>query len=347
MAGSHAGALFSLLSSTTARLGAQRAASHPVVLSPFQEGTPFRNLSYQGLTRMSSALAQRMLNTALVPPGFKEQKKQLAIVSDLPNVGENLLLQLACSKLGIAYLTTKDEAGLAEALTSSSPVNLVGGVAATRDSWLLGAAKTSSSSSSDFKVTAAEEFFADLQWNVGETIGGVASQESDIASTSRGTDEKTNHGYFNTLNSPLPNTQIVQLAKAAQTQLQLMEKDSVLISITLCHQFGIASGVGAALLAGSTIVLPAVGGIRGCGVPAERAAAVRQVLAEEACTILFSDAPIVKQLLKSSEDGGSRPQVKNAPGLRSGVVKTGSGSDFLDEKMEVAGIPLWTMGARK
>ena len=109
------------------------------------------------------------------------------------------------------------------------------------------------------------------------------------------------------------------------------------MSITLCHAFGIGSAVGSALLSGAAVVLPAVGGIRGCGVPAERAAATLSVLESEACTLLFADTHTLKALPPPTDAGALRA-------LRGGVCKTGSGAAFLDEELEYAGVAMRTVG---
>lgn len=313
MAGVRGKSLFTLLESTVARLGSS-AAARTAVASPFQAGTPFQQVSYEALRNMTVSMSSIIAERSSRASGAKK-----VLVCDLPNVCENLLLQLACSRLGIGYLTTKDDKSLETVMSSKEEIQIVAAIPATVDSWLAkndALAKVTS-------VVQVEELFSDL---ANHSSAVVMEDSLDDAP----------HGYFNTVTSPLRNSQLVPLALAAESQLQLTESDSVLVSITLCHQFGIASGVGAALAAGSKIVLPAVGGIRGCGVPAERAEAVRQVLKDEKVTVLFSDAPVIKQLGDKVE----------APALRTGVVKVGSGADFLDEKIQLAGVPLWTMGKK-
>ena len=98
------------------------------------------------------------------------------------------------------------------------------------------------------------------------------------------------------------------------------------------------SAVCSALAAQAAVVLPAVGGIRGCGVPSERAEATLSVLAGERCTVLFADTHVVKNLQQLPLPRGGVIQ------LRTGVCKTGSGSDFLPQTVRYAGIELQTMG---
>ena len=80
----------------------------------------------------------------------------------------------------------------------------------------------------------------------------------------------------------------LEQGEAAAEELIIVEQDKVCISVTLCHPFGIGSGVCSTMMRGAAIVLPAVGGIEGCGVPSERAAATFDVLENEKCTLLFS-----------------------------------------------------------
>ena len=120
------------------------------------------------------------------------------------------------------------------------------------------------------------------------------------------------------------------------------------VSITLCHAFGMGSAVGSALRRGAAVVLPAVGGIRGCGDPTQRASVTLDVLEATGASVLFADSHTLKAL--PEREGGALPK------LRTGVVKIGSGSDFLDvthaviggaeRPLEYAGTKLLAMGKR-
>ena len=81
-------------------------------------------------------------------------------------------------------------------------------------------------------------------------------------------------------------------------------------------------------------MLPAVGGIQGCGVPSERAAATFDALETEKCTLLFADTHTLKAL----------PDVPEKLNLRGGICKIGSGSTILEETRKYGGIKLKTMG---
>ncbi len=148
--------------------------------------------------------------------------------------------------------------------------------------------------------------------------------------------EPGTHAYFGSL-AAITEQELTTLGKMAAKHLELVPEDKVCIAITLCHSFGIGSGVCSALHAGATVVLPAVGGIRGCGVPSERAQATATVLKGEHCTVLFADTHVVQSL----------PPDLAGLSLRTGVVKVGSGTDFLEATVNYAGVPLSTMGKRK
>merc|ERR1712050_529596 len=108
--------------------------------------------------------------------------------------------------------------------------------------------------------------------------------------------------------------------------LQITAADRVLVSITLCHAFGIASAVGSALNAGAAVVLPGSSGIRGCGSPSQRAQVTLSVLESQRCSLLFADVHTLKALPSPGQADLSK--------LRGGACKVGSGSDFLEEVRE-------------
>ena len=91
-----------------------------------------------------------------------------------------------------------------------------------------------------------------------------------------------------------------------------------------------SSAVSGALRAGAAVVLPAVGGIRGCGDPKQRAAVTAEVLASTQASVLFGDTHTLRAMLAV----GSTP---DALALRTGVIKIGSGSTFLDGVTEAPG----------
>jgi hypothetical protein len=68
-----------------------------------------------------------------------------------------------------------------------------------------------------------------------------------------------------------------------------------------------------------------------CGAPA-----TLQVLSEHKCTLLFADTHTLKALPPPTAQ-------HDLSALRGGVVKTGSGSDFMPEEAHYAGVKLVTM----
>ena len=143
------------------------------------------------------------------------------------------------------------------------------------------------------------------------------------------------HAYFNSTKG-LNSTEIVTLGKAAAQQLNMTDSDRVCISITLCHAFGIGSGVGSVFERNAALILPAVGGIKGCGIPSERAEVTLQTLKLTNTTLLLADTHIMKHF--PSLEPSAVPQ------LRGGIVKVGSGNTFLDEKIKLADRDFLTMG---
>ena len=102
-------------------------AAAPALIAP-QQGLLW---TYGDLRRRTNALAH----------GLREHGHSASdvIVSDLPNVAENLLLQLAAAQLGASVATAKDAAALgklAAALADASGGRVSGAVAASGDSWL-------------------------------------------------------------------------------------------------------------------------------------------------------------------------------------------------------------------
>jgi len=145
-----------------------------------------------------------------------------------------------------------------------------------------------------------------------------------------------NHGFYNTT-TPYTNQQALRHGQETMEQLDMTENDIVCVSITLCHAFGMGSSVCAALQSGAAIALPSVGGIQGCGVTSQRAAATLDVLQSEQCTLLMADTHTLKAMPVS--DPTMTPL-----SLRGGVCKIGSGSAFLKETRRYAGVKLKTVG---
>jgi hypothetical protein len=124
------------------------------------------------------------------------------------------------------------------------------------------------------------------------------------------------HAFFGTPKA-LMNAEVMELGAAGAEALGMQVEDRVCISITLCHAFGIGTGVGGVLNAGASVVLPAVGGISGCGVPSQRAAVTLEVLESTGATLILGDF----HTLKAMPEAGTT----DLSALRGGVIKCGSG----------------------
>lgn len=232
------------------------------------------------------------------------------LVTDLPNSAENLLLQVAASHLGVAVATVTD----ATALDALSQVGRVrGGVTHKTE----GAAGMLGGASLPISPVIVEELDGSLAQLTTAGSPPLAPVEVDSAAAL---------GYWSST-TPLTNREaICEMGTAAKSRLNMGANDRVLVSITLCHAFGIGSAVGGSLLAGAAIVLPGASGIRGCGSPGQRARVTLQVLESQRCTLLFADVHTLKAL--------PHPGQADLTALRGGACKVGSGADFLESVAE-------------
>lgn len=282
---------------------ASRAPSSIALRSPFQSQT----FTYEQLSVTSNALA-----------GFLSMYgygRNDVLISDLPNVSENLLLQIACNRLGVAYATAKNFEGMAK-------FPKIKGAVCANDTGFL----------AETNLTVpylSGEFLQDLIHN-----GGLEEFHQESFPE---LDPDTTHALYNSPAAPYTNRQALEQGEDAAFELSMCADDKVCISITLCHAFGIGSGICSVFSQGATAVLPAVGGIQGCGVPSERAAATLEVLKEEKCTLLFADTHTLNAL----------PDPPHDLPLRGGACKIGSGSTFLDETRKYSGVSLRTVGKRE
>lgn len=297
-----------LLDATALRFPTRRA-----LVSPFQS----QSFTYEELRQTSDSLAG-----FLQLYGF--ERKDL-LISDLPNTTENVLLQLACNRLGVHFGTAKNLEQMAQF------PRVKGAVVATPSGFLADTNLPLPYLSGDFLV--------ELLHGGGKSMGMSLADfrlEHENQEAQEDAAEAT-HAYYNSTSNPFTNQKALQHGAEAAEELIVVEQDVICISITLCHAFGMGSAVGSALHRGACMVLPAVGGIQGCGVPSERAAATFEVLEAEKCTLLFADTHTLKAL----------PDNPERLNLRGGVCKTGSGSDWLDETTTYGGIKLRTMGKRE
>lgn len=251
------------------------------------------------------------------------------VASDLPNTAENLFLQLALSHLGASFATAKDAKSLKEKVEGK----VVCAVASDGHSWFADTAQLPESVKTRVVLDTAHGFdksghlaFSDLLQSPVDSEPAAATPEDLFAS-------------YN--GAAMTQKQAVSLGQNAASVLKSTAEDRSCVSITLCHSFGFGSGVGSAFMSGGAVVLPAAGGIRGCGDPKQRAAVTAEVLATTGCSLLFADAPILKQLQGMELIGGGSK-------LRTGVVKVGSGTDIFDDGsgMRYAGAALLAMGKK-
>jgi hypothetical protein len=284
---------------------AARAPCRLALTSPFQSQQKF---TYAELGRTTNALASWLSLYGL------EQNDLL--VSDLPNTSENLMLQIACNRLGVGYGTAKT----LEQMAKNFP-KVKGAVSVHSKGFLAETILPIPYLSGDLLV--------DLIHNGG--LDGFMDEDIDSG------DFDDAHGFYNTT-TPYTNRQLLQQGQETIDAVPVIESDVLCIAVTFCHPFGIGSAVGSAFLTGATIALPAVGGIQGCGNPSERADATLEVLQSEHCTLLFADTHTFQALPELSSEQTQKLS------LRGGVCKIGSGSTYLNETRVYGGATMMTMG---
>jgi acyl-CoA synthetase (AMP-forming)/AMP-acid ligase II len=256
------------------------------------------------------------------------------IVSDLPNTSENLTLQLAAARVGASVATVKNSDALHDLVSAvdGRGGRVSGCVSSSSESFLnaAGAALPLGAVSAGSALDALMYGTTDAEAAVAEAVADVIAPSSPMA-------------YWGSL-EPLTHAEALSLGAAAAAELALQPSDRVCVAITLCHSFGIGSACTGALLSGAAIVLPAVGGIRGCGVPEERATVTLRVLAAQRCSVLFADTHTLKAF--ESIALVEARQSLDLSAMRAGVCKVGSGVDWLDPTVEFAGIKLRTLGKK-
>jgi len=263
----------------------------------------------EALTLDFGTLERRAAATAAVLQSKGLEAGQV-LISDLQNTSQNLVVQLACSSLGVAYGTAKNEKALAK-LTSTLDVGGILCTDAPNDGHMAHGVSL---------ILPAADLHQESMGREGESVSGGANE---------------NHAFYNST-SPLTNDAIDALAEDAIKHLELTPSDTACVSITLSHAFGIGSAAAACLSSGACISLPNVDGLHGCGVPSDRAAATLLAL-EDGATVLYADTHTLKAL----------PEEVSLPQLRTGVCKISSGADFLEQGSPFAGRNLWTLGKRQ
>lgn len=254
------------------------------------------------------------------------------VVTDLPNSADNLLLQVSCSWLGAATATAKDEGQLAE-LQKVTDLKL----AVTHRS-----GDAVNAALAKYQLPAKPVVVEDLDGELAPLVQSEVPERVSVAG------DDTPLGYWSSTKALTNREAIEEMGAAAKERLAITAADRVLVSITLCHAFGIGSAVSSAWLAGAGLVLPGASGIRGCGSPSQRAEATLAAMVSHKCSLLFADIHTLKAL----------PTPSGQLQLRGGVCKVGSGAEFLDLReaklgpngemrpLEYAGVPLVAIGKR-
>jgi hypothetical protein len=238
-------------------------------------------------------------------------------ISDVPNVAENLLLQLALAHIGASISTPPKDADAMKKLVDAHDVQGVVCVDSAAnpvaDPQTLPTVELSSGGP---RSPGAAVSFAELLEHSPPHAGAPAATEASLLGSFGGA--KLSHGAA------------IELGEDAAARLKLTAADRVCCSVTLMHAFGIGSAVTSALVSGATVVLPAVGGIRGCGNPSQRAEVTVQVLSDVRATVLLGDTHTLKAMPRP-------PPPELSLSLRAGVIKIGSGSSFLEGVAEAPG----------
>lgn len=251
----------------------------------------------------------RCLASGLHELGYREGSVML---SNVPNVTQSIILQIALSHLG-ATLATPLGAEQRAALASTHHVAgaLVCEPAQAELEWASDLPLRTISLAPPSETSPLIHF---------DEICDRPPRVEDPAAN-----EATLLGVFGS--AKLSNSMALQLGAAAASRLRTEASDRTCVSISLVHAFGIGSAVCNAFVSNAAVVLPAVGGIKGCGDPKQRADVTLSVLESTGSTQLFADTHTLRAM--PSMDSGALPK------LRAGVVKIGSGSDFLEGVREV------------
>ena len=115
------------------------------------------------------------------------------------------------------------------------------------------------------------------------------------------------------------------LGAGAAAGLGSTAADKTCVSITLCHAFGMGSGVGGALTSGGAVVLPAADGIRGCGDPKQRAevstSQVSERLITQKCSMRHASSSLARYT-QSRDAGWPNPDTCSLTATHSRVQVT-------------------------
>jgi len=250
-------------------------------------------------------------------------KKGSVIISDVPNVAENLLLQVALSHLGAAIATPpKDADALAKLCNTYDVKGLVVTDGASLPAVVADGLPHALPTVSLDVAEGARPARGNVNFN--ELLEHCPPRKDAPAAT-----EESLIGVYG--GASLTHSAARALGGDAAATLGVTETDVICCSVTLMHAFGIGSAVGSALNsgAGAAVVLPAVGGIRGCGDPSQRASVTIDVLLSTGTTVMFGDTHTLRAMAAEPV-----PAARTLS-LRTGVIKIGSGNDFLPGVREV------------
>lgn len=306
----------------TLRSSNGQRASNAALISPQQAGIRW---TYEDVQARAVGLSLGLRDRGV--------SKGDVVATDLPNVAEGLVLHLACARLG-ASLATAKKAEVLQTIPNGIKCAVVVMPTITDDGapWSLAREECRSP-----HIVAGSDEMEEML-NLGPSSDGELDDDNDKHASKRPL------GYFNSATA-LTHQSTIQQGLQMKEFFNMTDDDRSCVSITLYHAFGIGSACSSAFLSGSAVVLPAVGGLAGCGVPSQRAQVTLKTLVDERCSLLFADT----HTLKALHDETLAEQLENADltsHLRGGVCKTGSGTDILNETVELGGVSLATLGKR-
>ena len=286
--------------------------------------------TYQELSHTSQALAGFL-------SAYGYERKDV-LVCDLPATAENLLVQLACNRLGVHVATVPSLEHLAKF------PRVKGAVTAKATGFL---------AETNLPLPYLDgDFLLDFLYH-GSTLQDFGMEVQDAGDVRNGI-----HSFYHSPQRPLSNQQALELGLQAADAVDMQAVDIVCLAGSLNHPFGQASTMCAVWQRGATLVLPGsattvVSG-RSHGndddvtlenpqgqvqeQQDEAYAAIFAALRDFQCSLLFCDAPATLEALPAEPE-----KLK----LRGGICKADHGFTFLYETVGYGGVHLKTMGTRK
>ncbi len=315
---------------------------HIAIIQATRGTTLLPSLTYRELQMFTTRLASGLMKMG-VKPGT-------VVMSDLPNISENVILQIACNRLGAAVGTAtnyesiesmRNEIDVSACVSTSNPLE-------DRSNHIFGDLASSMSckpivlsieSLCNMGRKYKKAWWREKDTNQSDVVRFESLLHYDVSKFKDVRDkddiDEMPFAYFNSTN-PLTCREVLDHGANAAEELSLKVEDKVCVSIPLSHAFGIGSACASALCSGSTVVLP---DIHSCSVPSLCADATLSTLKNYECTILFVDTHTLKVLPDINED--------ELPHLKGGVCKIRLGLDFLPEQREFAGKIFKTIGGHE